>query len=544
MIFKKTILLCFLFSTLLKAQEGELSLDPNDIPLTPDPTLEAPPVDNTVTVPALDVQPPIEPGATPIAPPVEVAKPAPLVKPPPARVEEFKPTPSNLEVKSDKKSNDNSSQKEERFTKAYGKFHKDSTSDQNWEKVVGKRTADTYVVNKGDTLWDISGTLFGDPFYWPKVWSLNRDLIYNPHVIFPDMKIKFYQGNSKTAPTLATDNQPGAVTPAPDEKKTLETNGPVTETPVAKSNPNTETKLENEKVPGGPKENIVSQPLKHLPKFFKDKALRLHKEVDVQIEEHKYVAMESIIKLEFYVAEGPLASAGEIVEVESELKSAGDDQYVFVKFASEPSGIYSAVKPGKFMQESRDSTATAMIHEVEGEIKVLGKVNSEENIYRCQVLRSNTLVSEGSILIPGRMRNFKLTDAAKESTATKGRIIGNLNDYGIVGQGSFVLINQGSQSGYQADLKLPIFEDLAKRNSRSLVKENPQKVGTLVIAEVTQNFSIGYIDRIYNRVMVLDYVGTADGGAFNPKDSASTKGEESLDEAAPAPTQEINSEEF
>ena len=69
-------------------------------------------------------------------------------------------------------------------------------------------------------------------------------------------------------------------------------------------------------------------------------------------------------------------------------------------------------------------------------------------------------------------------------------------------------------------------------------------MGTLVIAEVTQNFSIGYVDRIYNRVMVLDYVGMADGGAFNPKASASAKDEEGIEEVAPAPSQEINSDDF
>ena len=54
-----------------------------------------------------------------------------------------------------------------------------SPTEINFDNVPEK-----YVVQKGDTLWDISERFLGDPFEWPDVWKRNEYII-NPHLIYP-----------------------------------------------------------------------------------------------------------------------------------------------------------------------------------------------------------------------------------------------------------------------------------------------------------------------------------------------------------------------
>ncbi len=89
--------------------------------------------------------------------------------------------------------------------------------DAQWNELLGPSVPDSYDIQKGDNLWNISKSIFGNPFYWPKVWTFNNTggaMLGNPHLIEPGQKLHFKAGSSGEIPTLSdsTGAAPSAAT--------------------------------------------------------------------------------------------------------------------------------------------------------------------------------------------------------------------------------------------------------------------------------------------------------------------------------------------
>jgi LysM repeat protein len=59
--------------------------------------------------------------------------------------------------------------------------------------VEGQNVPEVHDVKRGDTLWDISGKYYGNPYNWPRMWSLNNH-ISNPHWLYPGDQVRLRGG--------------------------------------------------------------------------------------------------------------------------------------------------------------------------------------------------------------------------------------------------------------------------------------------------------------------------------------------------------------
>jgi len=73
----------------------------------------------------------------------------------------------------------------------------------------------TYVVKKGDTLWDISKLFLDKPWLWPELWR-NNTQIENPHLIYPGDALRLRYENG--VPVVELVREKGLVVLSPNER--------------------------------------------------------------------------------------------------------------------------------------------------------------------------------------------------------------------------------------------------------------------------------------------------------------------------------------
>jgi hypothetical protein len=108
-------------------------------------------------------------------------------------------------------------QQEERFARIYQKFN----SNEQWDSIAQDHKSETYTLQGGDTLWDISTKFFGTGFYWPKIWQLNFE-ITNPHFIVPGNALQFSPGSTTSPPSLAVSEGTGGSSGEDSDRDSLE----------------------------------------------------------------------------------------------------------------------------------------------------------------------------------------------------------------------------------------------------------------------------------------------------------------------------------
>jgi hypothetical protein len=74
----------------------------------------------------------------------------------------------------------------------------------------------THVVKKGDTLWDLAKEYLKDPFRWPEVFQRNKDIVENPHWIYPGEVIRIASSEVRPEVLARVTTKPAPVAPTFD----------------------------------------------------------------------------------------------------------------------------------------------------------------------------------------------------------------------------------------------------------------------------------------------------------------------------------------
>ncbi|MBX9768661.1 MAG: LysM peptidoglycan-binding domain-containing protein, partial [Bdellovibrionales bacterium] len=324
----------------------------------------------------------------------------------------------------------------------------DPISDQDWSNIAGPKISETYEIQKGDTLWDISVTLFGNGFYWPKVWQLNGD-IPNPHEISPGRTLTFTGGTAAEPPRLALD-KPADGGGAPEEPPVPVADGGAGGSPGA-VNPSNPEDEEGPIIP--PPQTARKSVLQVIPPSFKSmQSLMSQEKYDengFNLEKEPPRPPRPLAVASVLVSDEIPSPIAKIREFEAGTKYGQLNQKVFLRSLDIKMGDkLSAYNIGDEIKTPKSGEYQGRALLSAGEINVIGRVGSEEDLFEGVITYSTDLISVDSLLLKGSLPRFDYSLEGKPSQID-GKIVGGEGGQKnrVFGNQNIVFLNVGRGNG-------------------------------------------------------------------------------------------------
>ena len=317
----------------------------------------------------------------------------------------------------------------------------------------------TYVVKKGDTLWDISERFTNDPWEWPEIWYQNEQ-IRNPHLIYPGDEIGLIMVNGETRV---------AVTRRGDASRTVKLSpGTVKMQPTARVEP-----IESA-IPAIPQDAIRG-------------FLREHRVVDARTLE-----------------KAPRILSGADSRI---LMGAGGKVYGRGDFGDKIAAAYGVFRKGQVYRDPE----TGEVLGLEATDIGLGRVLAHDgDIVTLELERTNQQVGIGDLLLPTEDRdliaNFYPKPPKKPLT---GQILAVSGGVAQVGQYDVVVLNRGERDGIEPGSVLVVKktgEIVYDRIAGEKIRLPAERAGTLMVFRSFEKLSYGLIMRATRPLRVGDKI--------------------------------------
>jgi hypothetical protein len=306
---------------------------------------------------------------------------------------------------------------------------------------------DEYVVQEGDTLWDIAATFLRDPWYWPEVWYVNPQ-IENPHLIFPGdtLALVFIGGRQRITTTSRG--------------------------PSYRMSPSARATPLSEAVTAIPYEQISS---------FLSKGLVLERG---QIDRMPYIVG---------------------VRGDHMMAAAGNNIYVRGGAPAQPGTRYSVVHVGDQLRDPDDNNVVGYQGIYVGE----GMLARGGDPATVALTDTNREALDGDRLLPETV-DIPLNFFPKApDMPIDGRIISVVDGVSMIGQYQVLVMNRGARDGLAPGDILTVFQagEVVKDHTEGgNVKLPDEEAGTVMVFKVYDRIGYGLVMEATQPIHVLDAV--------------------------------------
>jgi hypothetical protein len=361
-------------------------------------------------------------------------------------------------------------------------------SDEQWMQIAGARTSERYEIARGDTLWDVSGRLFGDAKVWPKIWEINNTSILNPHMIEPKMNLVFSSGSGVSLPNVAL--KPSGTSTVTNHYTYAKSDrpGPVWDERTPRP-PN-----EWQRLPRQTWENVQADLPPDVDKDGFDTKNRI------------YLRKPATgVELPQIIACTPVTPLGRVEGSRNLANYSFVGSEITIKPTSGPlevNGVYTMLDPEPMKVELEGRAALS--YAVNGKVRVLGV---QSGTYIGEVIAAKNPIMRGTILVPEVKRVDRMAPVAA-SKQTIGKLLADRRTGAFMsGQNKWVFINRGSKDGVEPGMIFRIFQNQDPKTLKPLTNGDVFVQGDVQIYQRCDGFSLGVF--VWSRAEVPErYEGT------------------------------------